>query len=453
MIRHEAASGWGKTATVPARVARPTDAAALKSLLGDCARDGTPVALRGGGNSYGDLITDTQGVIIDMLAFGAIVDSDFERGTVTVEPGVALGQLVDHCLTEGWVPRAIPGSPFITVGGAIANDVHGKDAFNKGNFGDGVISMRIMLADGAVVTASHTENAELFNGVIGGLGLFGIVVEATLQLEKVPSGFLDVELVRFDDTDAMTQLFETAAHDWDMLVAWLDAFDANGRGVLEKGRWRDTPAAARAGSAMPARSTGTGFRRALGAVCRPFAGRWSFKLLNALFFAAVPFVAKPKVKHFADFNFIVTSRIPEPPDLYPGGMIEVQVLIAKSDAAQTIRKLIGLCKAHKQESWWCGVKLHKSSPTPLGFTGDGYSLSVNLPGRNTREPGFAAFLGDLVQFVAGTGGRVYIGKDAVLRPDDIRTLFPDKDAFVALKRRFDPDGLFQCDLARRLDLK
>jgi len=449
----ESAQGWGKVRTTQARIARPETIDALKACLRDAAAQGNGVTLRAGGNSYGDLITNTAGVIIDMSAFNRIIDADLTAGAVRVEPGVALGAVADRVLAQGWVPRGVPGSPFVTVGGAIANNIHGKDSFRLGNFGDGVVSMRIMLADGSIVEASRDENAALFDATIGGLGLCGIVVEATLRLERIKSPFLDVELARFDSVDAMIAMFERDAREWDMLVAWMDAFDAEGRGIMEKGRWADAPEDCVAQTALPARDTGAALRRRLGHVCRPFTNRLSMRLLNTLFFRAFPFVRKRSVRHFAAFNFIVTSRIPEPPDLYPGGMVEVQILFPVTAAAASIRDVLRLCRRHRRESWWCGIKLHTGSATPISFTGDGYSFSVNLPGRDIETAAFKAFIDALIDRLAEIGARVYIGKDMVLHADHIARLFPDAPAFMARKRTFDPAGVFDSDLARRLFLK
>lgn len=453
IISEQSCQGWGKTKTVQGRVARPADADELKSLLDTCRTSGMPVTLRAGGNSYGDLITNTDGVIIDLSAFNDVLETDFENGTITAQAGVPLGVIVDRCLAAGWVPSCVPGSPFITIGGAIGNNVHGKDSFAKGHFGSCLASMRVLLADGRRVHASPQENREIFDAVIGGLGLCGIVLDATMHLTRVPSSYLDVAMVRFADVEEMIRRFESATAEWDMLVAWVDAFDCGGRGVLEKGRWRDAPTNGTPAQAVPARETGARLRRSLGTICRPFAARCSFRLINAAFFRAAAFLGKRRIKHFADFNFIVTTRIPEPPDLYPGGMIEIQILIPQENAAREIRRLLAVCREHKQESWWCGVKLHRAASTPVGFSGDGYSLSVNLPGSNVMGTGFSAFLDNLVGHVVDIGGRVYIGKDMVLRAGDIAEIFPDRDTFIRTKRRFDPSGLFESDLARRLNLK
>jgi len=436
---------------VQSLVARPGDIDELAACLGECARDRLPVALRAGGNSYGDLITNRDGAIIDISRLDRIVSTDWQEGVIVAEPGVALARIVDESLGHGWILGVVPGSPSVTVGGAIGNNVHGKNSFRRGNFEICVRSMRVMSADGTVHVVSRDDNADIFRAVIGGLGLCGIVVEATLVLERVKSPLLEVEMIRFADAGGMTALFDASAADWDMVVAWMDAFNEQGRGVVERGRWIDRPPGAADGSpSATAGVAGSMTRAVIAAVARPFVCRPIAAMVNAAVYRLMSALPARKVRHFAQFNFIVTRYIPEPPLLYPGGMVEIQLLVPDDDPGRSVKRIIALGKRYKMESWWCGIKKHRADGYPLSFSGDGYSFSVNLPGRHARAAAFPAFVDELVAMVAALGGRVYVGKDLVLRPEHIAAVFPDRAAFMQTRRRLDPRGIFDNDLARRL---
>src|SRR5262249_10876999 len=152
----------------------------------------------------------------------------------------------------------------------------------------------------------------------------GIVVEATLVLERVKSPLLEVEMIRFADAGGMTALFDASAADWDMVVAWMDAFNEQGRGVGGRGRWIDRPAGAADGSpSATAGVAGSMTRAVIAAVARPFVCRPIAAMVNAAVYRLVSALPARKVRHFAQFNFIVTRYIPEPPLLYPGGMVEI----------------------------------------------------------------------------------------------------------------------------------
>ena len=436
-------------------VARPGDINALAACLEECARNGLPVALRAGGNSYGDLITNRDGAIIDISRIDRIVSADWQEGIVVAEPGVTLGRIVDESLAHGWILGVVPGSPSVTVGGAIGNNVHGKNSFRRGNFESCVNSMKVMSADGTVRVVNRKDNADAFRAVIGGLGLCGIVVEATLVLDRVKSPLLEVEMIRFADAGGMTALFDASAADWDMVVAWMDAFDDQGRGMVERGRWINSPSGA-ANVAPIATTTavaGRMIRGLIAAVARPFMCRPIAAMVNAAIYRLISALPARKVRHFAQFNFIVTRYIPEPPLLYPGGMVEIQILVPADDAGRSLKRIIALGKRHKMESWWCGIKKHRADGQPLSFSGDGYSFSVNLPGRQARAAAFPAFVDDLVAVVVELRGRIYIGKDLVLRPEHVSAVFPDRAAFMETRRRQDPRGIFDNDLARRLCLR
>ena len=448
----EIVQGWGRAASVQSLVARPSDVDELAACLGECARNQLPVALRAGGNSYGDLITNRDGVIIDISRLDRIVSTDWQEGVIVAEPGVALGRIVNESLTRGWILGVVPGSPSVTVGGAIGNNVHGKNSFRNGNFESCIRSMQVMSADGTIHVVNRDTGTERFLAVIGGLGLCGIVLEATLVLERVRSPLLEVEMIRFADAGGMMDLFDASTADWDMVVAWVDAFDEEGRGVLERGRWIDRPAGTvdELPSALLAGVTFGVLRRFTAAVARPFMCRPITAMVNAAVYRLMSVLPARKVRHFVQFNFIVTRYIPEPPLIYPGGMVEIQILVPADDGWLSVKRIIALGKRHKMESWWCGIKKHRADGYPLSFSGDGYSFSVNLPRRHIRAAAFGAFVDELVAMVAALGGRIYVGKDLVLRPEHVAAIFPGLAAFKETRQRLDPGGVFDNDLARRL---
>jgi FAD/FMN-containing dehydrogenase len=222
-------------------VSHPRQTVGRPAFGGDAAQMlqalGPTVLPYGNGRSYGDSCLNGGGALVDARGLDRLLKFAPETGVLDVEAGVSFATILQYLTRwaepeRTWFVPVSPGTKFITVGGAIANDVHGKNHATAGCFGNHVLSLRLQRSDGSVLTCSPRENAALFNATIGGLGLTGLVLSAVIQLRRVPSLWLEVEDIRFDDLPAFDRL-SAASADWDYTVAWTDCLQrgtALGRG-------------------------------------------------------------------------------------------------------------------------------------------------------------------------------------------------------------------------------
>jgi len=224
-------SDWGNYPVIDAEVSGFDSAAQLQKKL---ERPG-PVIAFGNGRSYGD--ASLQENILLTRRFNKFLSFDEASGTLSCQSGVLLSEILDVFVPRGWFLPVTPGTKLITVGGAIAADVHGKNHHVDGSFGQHVLSMDVMRNDGSVITCSSTENAEFFKITVGGMGLTGMILNVTFRLKKVETAYIREETVRAANLNEIMDCFE-ASLDWTYSVAWIDCLakgDALGRSIMMRG--------------------------------------------------------------------------------------------------------------------------------------------------------------------------------------------------------------------------
>uniref|UniRef100_UPI0035B3C54A FAD-binding oxidoreductase n=1 Tax=Promineifilum sp. TaxID=2664178 RepID=UPI0035B3C54A len=236
----EEVSSWGGANSSLSYVYRPVTAEALYDTLALARRHGRTVGLRGGGNSYGDAAMNSENVVIDMRRMNRILDWNPETGRIRLEPGVTLADLWQYILEDGWWPPIATGTSFTTMGGSAAMNVHGKNAWRQGCFGDHIVEFDLMLPSGETITCSREANSDVFHAAIGGFGMLGIFTSLTMQMKRVYSGLLDVETRGRADLDEMFSYFYENVDHSDYVVGWIDSLAAGrsvGRGDVHRANY------------------------------------------------------------------------------------------------------------------------------------------------------------------------------------------------------------------------
>lgn len=421
---------------------------------------GLTICPRGTGLSYADMILNDGQMILDLTRMSGPVEWDHATGRMTAPPGTRLADVLNISLPDRWVPNSCPGGMEVTLGGAISNNIHGKDAWRTGNFGDQVVAFKLLKADGKIAVVTRDRDRELFRAVIGGAGLLGIVVEVTLQLTRIPSAFVETTTI------PARNLHETLAHldgspGWDYSVAWVDAFArgrALGRGYVALARWvasdesveperlrRSLTKSARVFDLFPSRLFWTLARPAFLPLAIREMNRITYRL-GRLRSGAV------RRQLFTEYNFI-HNRIPNIEQVYrPWGFIELQPIIPRECGHEAVAELLRLCQSFRAESLVCGVKRHRPDDFILSYEGDGYSIGIDiqLRGRDRRE--VEAFTRRVYEFTAEAGGKVYLAKDQLLPRDLFERMYPGVERFRGVRQQVDPGRLFMSDMARRLGL-
>ncbi|MFE7442136.1 FAD-binding protein [Streptomyces chartreusis] len=443
-------SGWGRTAPTNARLIRPRTYQEAATAVRDCgARGGIP---RGLGRAYGDAAQNAGGMVLDMTGLDRVHAIDADNGIVLCDAGVSLHRLMEVLLPLGWFVPVTPGTRYVTVGGAIGADIHGKNHHVSGSFSRHVLSMELLTADGEVRAVGR--DTPLFDATAGGMGLTGVILTATIQLQPVATSMMSVDTERARDLDDLLARLTTGDGHYRYSVAWIDLLargPAMGRAVLTRGdhaplealregtRARRAPLAFRT-ARLPAPPSvlpeGLLSRRTVG---------W----FNELWYRRAPHARTGELQPLARF-FHPLDGVPHWNRIYGrGGFVQYQFVVGHG-REETLRGIVRRVSEHRCPSFLAVLKrFGDADPGWLSFPVPGWTLALDIP---AGLPGLGALLDTLDEDVAAAGGRVYLAKDSRLRPELLATMYPRLDEFRALRAEIDPRGVFVSDLARRLGL-
>ncbi|MFF0422928.1 FAD-binding protein [Streptomyces sp. NPDC004520] len=446
----EAITGWGRTAPTLARVHRPRGYAEVVEAVRGCGPRG--VVARGLGRAYGDAAQNAGGDVLDMTGFDRILAVDTDAGLVVCEAGVSLHRLMEVLLPLGWFVPVSPGTRYVTVGGAIGADIHGKNHHVAGSFGRHVTALELLTADGGIRTVR--PGTPLFDATTGGMGLTGVILSATLRLLPVETSLLSVDTERVPGLDALMARLTEGDHRYRYSVAWIDLLArgaATGRAVLTRGDHVPYDALPRR---HPARRDPLAFRPGRLPAPPPYVpggllGRTSVGLFNELWYRRAPRTATGRLQSLPAF-FHPLDGVPHWNRIYgPAGFVQYQFVVpyGQEDA---LRRIVRRIADRGCPSFLAVLKrFGAGDPGWLSFPLPGWTLALDLP---TGLPGLGRFLDALDEEVAGAGGRVYLAKDSRLRPEVLAAMYPRLDEFRALRAALDPRSVLTSDLARRLAL-
>ena len=443
-------SGWGRTAPTRADVHRPRRAEEVRALL---ARAGSRGAVaRGLGRSYGDAAQNAGGRVLDMTALDAVRSLDPDGGEAVVGAGLSIGALARRAVPLGWFPPVTPGTRHVTVGGAVAADIHGKNHHLAGGFCAHVRSLELETPAGERLTAAPDRNPEAFAATCGGMGLTGVVVEATLRLLPIETDRIRVDTERARDLDDVLARMEARDRHYRYSVAWIDCLARGaslGRSVLMRGdhaRREELPAGER--EATPAFSP-RDLLAAPPAVPSGLLRRATVRAFNEAWFRRAPREERGRLDSLASF-FYPLDGVRDWNRLYGArGLLQYQ-LVVPLGGEEALRAAVERMSAAAAPAFLGVLKRFGEHSTGLvSFPVPGWTLAVDLPaGLPELEP----LLDGLDELVAEAGGRVYLAKDARLRPELLEAMYPRLGEWRELRARLDPGGVMRSDLARRLGL-
>jgi decaprenylphospho-beta-D-ribofuranose 2-oxidase len=447
-VAREPVAGWGRFPVRPGRVARPE-----RLLLppGEA-----PVLPRGLGRAYGDAAVPSreEALVLETPRADRILDWDPVSGRLTGEAGLSLAEILRIFLPRGWFPPVTPGTKFVTLGGCVACDVHGKNHHRDGSFGGFVERLALLTADGKEIACGPDLDRELFLATVGGMGLTGLITEVTVRLRPVETGWIAMETEAVPDLDRMVAALEAAREAWPYTVGWIDCLAAGarlGRGVLMRGRHAaraEVPAGApRARRALrvpldapewllspPAMCAFNGLyywlkagrRGRGGAADRPHASLVSYES----FFYPLDVIS--------DWNRLYGRR----------GFLQYQCVVPRAPSLPAIRELLERIARAGAASFLAVIKdCGPASAAPLSFPMEGVTLGLDLP---YRGPATVALVHELNAVVIAAGGRVYLGKDAVTRAEDFARMMPRLPEWRVARDRWDPARRFRSAQSVRL---
>lgn len=443
-------SGWGGIEAHTAHVYRPARRQELRDALAGDAAAG--VIARGLGRSYGDSATLDGGKVVLGTRLNRMLGFDAVRGLLTCESGVSFADVIETFVPRGYFLPVSPGTKFITVGGAIAADIHGKNHHVVGSFGNFVESIEVWTGNDELVRASREENAELFWATIGGMGLTGYIVTATFRLLPIESSLMRVNYRRVANLTELLQLVMAGGASPTYSVAWIDCVardEKMGRAVLIEAEHARRAELTGAKAASPLELPRP---RKLSVPCN-FPGfalnSWSVGLFNALYYRMHP----TRSDAFTSYEpfFYPLDGINNWNRIYgKRGFIQYQALLPLETSAEGIPKVLGEIVRSRLASFLAVLKrTGDANPGLLSFCKSGITLALDLPnaGTSLRE-----LTSRLDQLLLEYGGRLYLAKDSVTTADVIAKMYPQLDRFRGVKAQVDPRGKFTSAQAKRLGI-
>lgn len=433
--------GWGRVAPAAIPAARPERQSALAATLAAAGDAG--MLARGAGRAYGDAAQLSGGRAILTTRLDRMLAFDPATGLLECEPGVTFRDLIDTFATRGFVPPTSPGTALVTVGGAIAADVHGKNHDRNGSFGDHVEWIDVLVADGRTLRASMAENVDLFRATIGGMGLTGLIVRAAFRM--LPgTARVAVRERRIADLEAFFAAFEAARATSTFSVGWVDALAqgrALGRGVFETAEFVPD-----AGIAPPARKP-----RPVPFDLPEFAlSAASVRVFNAIYRTRVPKAGRASMRALDAFLYPLDSLSGWNRLYGRRGFYQFQSVVPDAGAFSATRAMLEAVASGGNASFLAVLKtLGGEGRGPLSFPMRGVTLALDIP----RAPGADDLMRNLERIARDAGGRIYLAKDARMSAETFAATYPKLPELRAALAKYDPAGLFASDLSRRLGIR
>ena len=453
--------GFGRAVLASSRYAVPESADEVVALVKQARSEGLTVTFRGSGRSYGDASLNGDGLVIDGTKMNRMLAWDPVKGIAEVEGGLTIEGLWRRTITDGYWPHVVPGTMFPTMGGCLSMNIHGKNNFKAGPFGEYVKDFDLITPEGERLLCSPTENADVFHAAIGGLGLLGAITRVRLTLHKLGSGFLRVDPCVVQSLGAMFEQFEERLPRSDYLVGWVDCLSGGaklGRGEIHQANYLTEDLDPLGGQGfhterqtLPTRILGFP-KDKLWHFMGPFLNNFGVRLINgAKMLASARGHGKTYLQSHVGFAFLL-DYVPHWRLAYgDGGFIQYQVFIPKAEARRAMEDILTLSQEASLPPYLGVLKRHRPDAFLLSHAVDGYSLALDYRVTRANREKLWALTRRLTDRVLQAGGRFYFAKDAVLDKEQVRAAYGEERLarFAAMKARLDPNGVLVSDLGRR----
>jgi len=421
LIVNDQIEPWGRVFRVSQRISTPCFLADARAALLDCGQSVLPI---GAARSYGDVCINRDGTLLRTTTLDRLIEADWSAGIIRAEAGLTLDHLLQVIVPKGWFLPVTPGTKFVTLGGAVANDVHGKNHETAGTIGCFVRRIGLARSSGETLELSETSNAELFQATIGGLGLTGLILWVELALKQIGSSDIEVETLEIVDLDHFFRLAEGSG-DWEHTVAWVDCLAKGrnlGRGLFMRGRHRPHGVLR--------------IHRDSHLAVPLDAPSWLLTASTVRLFNSVyryrPWAKGRRIVHYDPFFYPLDSLLGWNKLYGRRGFFQHQSVVPMQAAVGAMQRLLTLTGEYQQGSFLVVLKLFgkRKSPGLLSFPMAGATLALDLPNRgdSTRR-----LLQAMTDAAVDAGGRVYPAKDATMPAEAFRLGYPNWKTLETLR--------------------
>jgi decaprenylphospho-beta-D-ribofuranose 2-oxidase len=446
----ELLTGWGLTAPSRASVYQPTAIQQVTELMTICMPRG--MIARGLGRSYGDPAQNAGGAVIDMTALTGVHDVDLQQGTVVVDAGMSLHRLMTLFVPLGLFAPVTPGTRYVTVGGAIAADIHGKNHHADGSFSNHVLAFDLLLPGGEVRRVSREFESNLFRATAGGMGLTGIILSATIRMIRIETSKILVDTERAPNLDDLMSRMVAGDNRYRYSVAWVDTLARGrhfGRGVLYRGNHATFAHTGTDMAGSEALKQPRATKLAVpNVIPSGLVGRVSAQAFNQMWFARHPTEERDRLQELSPF-FHQLDMVANANRLFGrGGFVQHQCVLPDGEET-ALRRIIQRLSEERCPTFLVVLKRMGPGNGLLSFPIRGWTLAIDIP---ASWPCLAVFLDELDELVTNADGRLYLAKDSRMRPEHLTAMYPELEAWRAIVSAADPEQRMNSDLARRLNL-
>ena len=428
---------WGRVVRRPQRVATPPFRDELSPLIADPRWESKlAIGLR---RSYGDSCLNSAGAVIDVTGLDRFIAFDPQSGRLRAEAGASLSNVLQLVVPHGWFLPTTPGTRFVTLGGAVANDVHGKNHHRAAAFGASVVGLEMLRSDGRRLILTPLHEPELFSATVGGLGLTGVIEWVELQLVPIRSAYLDVEIVPYENLDAFWPLAQESVARCEHTVAWIDCLSRGsreGRGIFTRANW--------AADGQFAVHDDRTFKSVPVDFPSFALNKLSVAAFNEFYYDLHRLKRKKIRQHYSTYFYPLDSVLNWNRLYGSRGMLQYQCAIPWGDERVVMGALLDEIARTGQASFLAVLKTFGDLPSPgmLSFPRPGATLALDFPNRGEET---LALMGRLDAIVREANGALYPAKDGRMPADMFRRAYPRWEAFAAQK-----DPMLNSDFWRRV---
>jgi FAD/FMN-containing dehydrogenase len=442
-------SGWGRYPSVETVLLKPDSIPALAECLAP-QRTTTTIA-RGLGRSYGDAAINGSGDTVSVERLNRILAVDYETGHVVCEPGVTIEDLIVKFLPAGWFPLVVPGTKFVTVAGAIASDIHGKNHHRNGSFVNCIVSFQLITANGTNIFCSREENATLFWATVGGMGLTGFISQIEMKLERVESAYINQKTIKTRDLDETLEAFERLEPGYQYSVAWIDCLAKKqklGRGIVIFGNSAEMNELNQKQYRQPFQVSNAFELSVDFEVPSYLMNKVSIGAFNEIFWSSHFGKEKECIVPYNRF-FFPLDRVHSWNRLYgKKGFVQYQCVMPFDGGRENLIKMLEITARYGMSSFLCVLKRLGPEQGLLSFPKPGYTITFDMP----VKPGLFDLIAEFDALLMQSDGRVYLAKDSYLNAQQFQRMYPKWDLWMDIKQKIDPSGILRSTLSDRLGL-
>ena len=450
MNRSEARlSGWGNCPRQVCRVQRPARPEQLRrAVLAGAEPD---YVARGCGRAYGDASLNEQRGVLDLTAQNRFLEFDPQRGRLRCQAGTTLDEILATFLPRGWFLPVTPGTRFVSVGGAIAADVHGKNHHRDGSFGSFVERLELLTADGRVVVCGPQQERPVFLATLGGMGLTGIILSADLRLRRIDTAYVDVRYERAEHVEQALDCLDQSEDAAQYSVAWIDCLATGarlGRSVVMLGN-----PAARDQLPTSLRERALDLSAPAPRTAPRFVPEWALNRHSVRAFNAAYYAAHRPGRRLVDryrFHYPLDAMRHWNRIYGRRGFVQYQALFPRETSCRGLVELLTAVAQSGRASFLAVLKsCGPAGDGILSYLHEGHTLALDIPYRGSATQ---RLVSELDQILLRHGGRIYLAKDALSDARTVAAMYPRKAEFLRIKRELDPANRFASSLSRRLEL-